>query len=151
MRESFSEKEALLGLATVITWADGENQRSEIDVLVQLMVEEKITDKEFESFKLKYDEIDDFETVFLMSISVMQNKKLDDRSRALAWMWQVANVADENSEGRLNYIEDVWKNNTKNVDLDELRWINRAKRLLNVDLEDFKSAFNKLPETQRIL
>lgn len=151
MRESFSEKEALLGLATVITWADGENQRSEIDVLVQLMVEEKITDKEFESFKLKYDEIDDFETVFLMSISVMQNKKLDDRSRALAWMWQVANVADENSEGRLNYIEDVWKNNTKNVDLDELRWINRAKRLLNVDLEDFKSAFNKLSETQRIL
>ncbi len=151
MRESFSEKEALLGLATVITWADGENQCSEIDVLVQLMVEEKITDKEFESFKLKYDEIDDFETVFLMSISVMQNKKLDDRSRALAWMWQVANVADENSEGRLNYIEDVWKNNTQNVDLDELRWINRAKRLLNVDLEDFKSAFNKLPETQRIL
>ena len=151
MKDIFNEKEALLGLATVITWADGENQRSEIDVLVQLMVEEKITDSDFESFKRKYDEIDDFETVFLMSISVIQNKSLDDRSRALAWMWQVANVADENSEGRLNYIEDVWKNDTKNVDLDELRWINRAKRLLNVDLEDFKSAFNRLPETQRIL
>ena len=148
---TFTVKEAFLGLSTVITWADGDNQKSEMDALVQMMEYEKISSSDLDAFKVKYDQINDFETVFLMSVRVLQNQPIELKYRSLAWMWSVANVADENSEGRLDFIEDVWENDPKNVDLDELRWINRAKRLLAVDLDGFKKTFKKLPKIQRII
>ena len=151
MVHKFDYQEALLALTTVIAWADGENQDAEVDARVQMIVEEKISDTTFDAFKVKYDEINDFEKLFELAILTLNPLSCEEKGRALAWMWQVANVAEEGVRGRLDYIEDVWKSNKDNVDLEELQWINRAKKDLNVGLEDFKTAFSKLPQANRII
>lgn len=143
--------EALLALTTIVAWADGENQAAEVDARVQMIVEEKISNSTFDSFKIKYDEIDDFEKLFEVAILTLAPLSIEQKSRALAWMWQIANVAEEGIQGRLDYIEDVWKNDKKNVDLKELAWINRAKKDLKIGLEDFKTAFSKLTKAHRII
>jgi hypothetical protein len=151
MVHTFDYQEALLALTTVVAWADGENQDAEVDARVQMIIEEKINDSTFDTFKIKYDEINDFEKLFELAILTLTPLSTEQKSRALAWMWQIANVASEGMQGRLDYIEDVWKNSKENVDLAELQWINRAKKDLKVGIEDFKSSFSKLNKTDRII
>ena len=111
----------------------------------------KKTDSVFDTFKIKYDEIGDFEKLFELALLTLHPLSVEQKSKALAWMWQIANVAQEGVQGRLDYIDDVWKNDKSNVELEELHWINRAKKDLNVDLEDFKKAFQHIAPASRII
>jgi hypothetical protein len=150
MVHTLNYQEALLALTTIVAWADGENQAAEVDARVQMIVEEKINTSTFDSFKVKYDEVNDFEKLFEAALVTLAPLSIEERSRALAWMWQIANVAKEGVEGRLDYAEDVWKNDNKNVDLKELAWINKAKKDLKIGINDFKAAFSKLNKANRI-
>tara|TARA_B100000809_G_scaffold131728_1_gene129472 strand:- start:253 stop:708 length:456 start_codon:yes stop_codon:yes gene_type:complete len=144
-------QEALLALTTIVAWADGENQDAEVDARVQMILEEKISNSTFDTFKIKYDEINDFEKLFELAILSLKPRSIEEKSKVLAWMWQIANVAAEGINGRLDYTQDVWKNSNDNVDLGELKWINRAKKDLEINLADFKTAFNKIPQANRII
>lgn len=151
MTHKLDYNEALMALTTIVAWADGENQDAEVDARVQMILEEKISDTLIDAFKIKYDEIGDNEKLFGLAILAINNENTEKKAKALAWMWQVANVAEEGVRGRLDYIEDVWKSNKDNVDLAELKWINRAKKDLAIDLADFKIAFSKISKADRII
>jgi replicative superfamily II helicase len=151
MVNEFNYQEALLALTTIVAWADGENQDAEVDARVQMIVKEKISNLTLDQFKIKYDEINDFEKLYNLAINSIQGLPNTEKSRALAWMWQIANVADLGTKDKLYYIEDKWKNKNHNVDLNELHWINRAKKDLKINIDDFKTAFESLPQTNRIL
>jgi hypothetical protein len=144
-------QEALLALTTIVAWADGENQDAEVDARVQMIVKEKISTLTFDQFKIKYDNITDFEELYKLAINSIKLLPETKKSRALAWMWQIANVADLGIKDKLYYIEDVWENKKDNVDLNELHWINRAKKDLGISVDDFKTAFHSLPQADRIL
>ena len=150
MASTLDYQEALLALTTIVAWADGENQAAEVDARVQMIVEEKISNDTFDSFKTKYDEINDFEKLFEMALSSLQPLSIEEKGKALAWMWQIANVAKEGVKRSLDHIENIWKKSNNNIDLDELVWINRAKKSLKINLDDFKIAFQKIPNTNRI-
>ncbi len=151
MTHKLDYRESLMALTTIVAWADGENQDAEVDARVQMILEEKISDTVIDAFKIKYDEIGSNEKLFELAVLALNGESTEKKAGALAWMWQVANVAEEGVRGRLDYIEDVWKNNKDNVDLAELKWINRAKKDLDVELADFKTAFSKISKAGRII
>ena len=146
----FTYDEALLGLTTIIAWADGNNETPEVDARVQMIFEENISDDSIDSYKGKYQNIGNLEDVFNESMSTLENEPVAKQANALAWMWKVANIASQGTDEMYGHIEDVWKDKTKNVDIEELVWINKAKKHLKLPLEDFKSAFAALPKTKKI-
>ncbi len=149
MIDKFTYHEALLGLTTIVAWSDGELHRSEVDSRINMILNEGITTTEIDIFKSKYDEINSFERVYKNCIAVLKNEEYDKKNRALAYMWQLANLSNSEEELDLEYITDSWMNNKGNVELAELKWINQARKDLDVDLEDFKKEFASLPEPKR--
>lgn len=146
----FTYDETLLGLTTIVAWADGNNETPEVDARVQMIFEEKISDDSIEAYKNKYRELKTLEGVFKESIASLKNEPVEKQANALAWMWKVANVASEGTDETYGHIDDIWKDRTKNVDLQELQWINNAKKALKLPLDEFKKAFAKLPTTKKI-
>ena len=59
----FTYDESLLGLSTIIAWADGNNETPEVDARVQMIFEEKITDDSIESYKNKYKGLINFDFI----------------------------------------------------------------------------------------
>lgn len=153
MDYKFTLHEALLGLTTVIAWADGENQSSQIDSRVTMILTESITNDEFNAFKKKYDELNSLEFVYLESIKALKKLSIESQAKGLAWMWEVANVATSEDEmvdlGQLEQVEE-WIKDKKYVQLDELKWINRAKKDLGLTVDEINKAFEILPAAKRI-
>lgn len=154
MEYKFTYKDALLGLTTVVAWADGKNQGPEIDTRVAMILEEGITNDEFNSFKKKYDEINSLEFTFQQSIKGLLKLTKEEQAKAIAWMWEIANVStpDEEEMIDLSQLETVenWQKHPDYVDLEELVWINRAKKELNLSVAEIKVAFALLPAAKRI-
>ena len=146
----FTYDESLLGLTTIVAWAGGHNETPEVDARVQMIFEEKISDDSIESYRKKYQDLRTLEGVFDSSISSLKNEPIEKQANALAWMWKVANVASEGTDETYGHIDEDWKDRNKNVDLNELQWINNAKKALKLPLEDFKNAFAALPKTKKI-
>jgi hypothetical protein len=118
-----------------------------------MIINEGISTPEIDVFKSKYDEINSFDRIYKNCIEALKKESYEHQNRALAYMWQVANVGNTNEDEEtydLGFITDNWINNKGNVDLKELRWINQARKDLGVQLEDFKKEFASLPETRRI-
>lgn len=152
MIDKFTFHEALLGLTTIIAWSDGENHKSQIDSRVNMILNEGISNTEIDIFKAKYDEINAFDRIYENAINSLKKESYEKQIRALAYMWQVANVSTSDSDDDLDleYITDNWINNKGYVELSELKWINQARKDLGVKLEDFKKEFAALPEPKRI-
>ena len=150
MDQSFSYEEALLGLTTIVAWADGENQSSEVDARVKMMFHEKISAETLEEYSAKHERISDHENVYRLCIAALTNKSSADKAKACAWMYQVAMVASNGKDGDLDYIEDTWEANNSNLDNDELKWINKAREDLGVSLSQQKYEFEKLPKIERV-
>ena len=146
----FTYDEVLLGLTTIVAWADGNNETPEVDARVQMIFEEQISDDSIESYKNKYKTLGTLEGVFDSSISSLKNESVEKQANALAWMWKVANIASQGTDETYGHIDEVWKDSTANVDLKELHWINSAKKALKLPLADFKKAFAILPTTKKI-
>ncbi len=154
MDYKFTFEEALLGLTTVVAWADGDNQEAEVDTRVTMILNEGITNDQFNAFKEKYDEINSLEFTYQECIKGLSKLTVEKKAKALAWMWEVANVGTPDEEdmvdlGNLEAVEE-WQKRNNYVGLDELTWINRAKKELNVSLTDIKKAFSELPAAKRI-
>lgn len=154
MDYKFTFQEALLGLTTVVAWADGANQEAEIDTRVTMILVENITNDQFDAFKVKYDEINSLEFTYHESVKGLSKLSVEQKAKALAWMWEVANVGtpDEDNMVDLGNLEAVeeWQKRNNYVGLAELTWINRAKKELGVSLELIKKAFSLLPAAKRI-
>ena len=152
MNDKFTFHEALLGLTTIVAWSNGENLQSQVDSRVNMILNEGITNTEIDVFKNKYDVINDFDKIYKISIESLLLVESEKQNRALAYMWQVANVgtSEEDEHLDLGHITDNWINNKGYVELEELKWINQAKKDLNIDLDDFKKEFASLPEPKRI-
>lgn len=152
MSTIFNYNETLLALTTLVAWADGENHPSEVDTRVTMILHEKIGNDELEDFQAKYNEIGDLEKVFEVAVASLNLHPKEGRAKAVAWMWQVANVStnEEDEEIDLGYIDENWKNRSGYVALNELVWINKARKALDIDLELIKSEFSLLPATKRI-
>jgi hypothetical protein len=151
MLDKFTYNEALLGLTTIIAWSDGENHKSQIDVRVNMILNEGITNTEIDIFKSKYEEINSFDKIYKNSIEALKKESAEKQNRAMAYMWQIAAVSSPKEETLdLDYITDNWENKTGYVDLEELKWINMARHDLGVKLSDFKREFAALPESKRI-
>lgn len=152
MIDKFTYHEALLGLTTIVAWSNGENMKSQVDSRVNMILNEGITNTEIDLFKTKYDEIDDFDKIYSISIESLEKVDIACQNKALAYMWQVANVGtkEEDVELDLEHITDDWVNNKGYVELEELKWINQAKKDLKIDLDDFKKEFANLPVPKRI-
>ena len=154
MKYNFTFHEVLLGLTTVVAWADGENQQSEIDTRVTMILKEGITNDEFNAFKKKYEEINSLEFTFQESLEALQDMSTEKKAKALAWMWEVANVGttDEEDMVDLSHLEIVedWQKKKDYVGLEELAWINRAKKELKLSVDEIKAAFEAIPAAKRI-
>jgi hypothetical protein len=152
MIDKFTYHEALLGLTTIVAWSDGENHKSQVDQRVNMILNEGITNTEIDVFKAKYEEIDGFDKIYKNCILALKKEDSEKQNKALAYMWQSANVSTskEDDDIDLEYITDNWVNNKGYVELEELKWINMARKDLGVNLDDFKKEFAALPETKRI-
>lgn len=152
MNDKFTYHEALLGLTTIVAWSNGANLQSQIDSRVNMILNEGITNTEIDLFKNKYEEIGNFEKVYSISIETLKLVESEMQNKALAYMWQVANVgtSEEDENLDLGHITDDWINNKGYVELEELKWINQAKKDLNTNLDDFKKEFASLPVPKRI-
>ena len=150
MDQSFNYEEALLGLTTIVAWADGENQSSEVDARVKMMFHENISSDTLEEYSLKHERISDHENVFRLCIASLKKSASSEKAKACAWMYQVALVASNGKDGDLDYIEDTWEANNSNLDNEELQWINRARQELGVSLSEQKYEFEKLPKIERV-
>ncbi len=143
---------SLLALTNVVAWADGVNHPSEVDTVVTMILHEGIENDTISEFKTQFEAADSLEDTYTDAIETLKAEDEQLQSNAVAWMWQVANVTTnkEDEEIDLGYIEDHWVNKTKYVDLEELVWINRARKELGLSLEAIKEKFKNLPETKRI-
>ena len=153
MDYKFTLNETLLGLTTVVAWADGQNQSSQVDSRVTMILKEGITNDEFNAFKKKYDELNSLEFTYLESIKALQKLPRESQAKAIAWMWEVANVAtSEDAMVDLSQLEQVeeWIKSKKYVQLDELKWINRAKKDLKLSVNEINAAFLAIPAAKRI-
>lgn len=150
MVEKFTYHESLLGLTYVVGWADGENQNSERDVKVQMIMHESISNSTLEDFKLKMNSLVDHESTFVHSIETLKHLSEEQKLNACAWMFSVAIVAASGTEGELDYDHDNWIVNSDNVDAEEKVWFERAVKELGVNEDDVKSSFRKLPLIRRI-
>ncbi len=150
MSISFTQKEAFLGLATIVGWADGENQKSEVDTKVNMIFHESISSREISDFQQKYDRLGTYESVFTTAIETLAKGPKEDKARAVAWMLQVANVSQRGIEGELDYDEDVWKRSSQNLDEAELDWIDRARESLLVTSGEVREQYQLLPRSRRI-
>lgn len=152
MNDKFTYHEALLGLTTLVAWSNGENLQSQVDSRVNLILNEGITNTEIDVFKGKYEQIDSFDKIYRISLEALRLVEPEKQNKALAYMWQVANVgtSDEDEEIDLGHITDDWINNKGYVELQELKWINMAKKDLKINLDDFKKEFAELPLPKRI-
>lgn len=152
MNDKFTYHEALLGLTTIVAWSNGENMQSQIDSRVNMILNEGITNTEIDLFKNKYEEINNFDKVYSISIEALKLVEAEKQNKVLAYMWQVANVGttEEDTHLDLGHITENWINNKGYVELEELKWINQAKKDLNTNLDDFKKEFESLPVPKRI-
>lgn len=152
MNDKFTYHEALLGLTTIVAWSNGENLQSQVDSRVNMILNEGITNTEIDVFKSKYEEVDSFDQIYKISLEALRLVEHEKQNKALAYMWQVANVgtSDEDEEIDLGHITDDWINNKGYVELEELKWINMAKKDLKINLEEFKREFAQLPLPKRI-
>lgn len=150
MIENFSYHEALLGLTYVVGWADGENQNSETDVKVQMIMHEGIGNSTLEDFKLKMNVLQEHEATFNHAIKTLKQVSKEQQLAACAWMFSIAIVASSGTQGELDYDSDNWITSSENIDEEEKIWVDRALKELNVKENDVKSAFRALPEIKRI-
>lgn len=150
MDQSFNYEEALLGLTTIVAWADGENQSSEVDARVKMMFHEGISADTLQDYSEKHERIGDHNDVYRLCVASLKTKSASEKAKACAWMYQVAMVAANGKDGDLDYIEDTWEANNSNLDNVELEWINKARADLGVSLAQQKYEFEKLPKIERV-
>ena len=157
MKIKFSYNEALLGLTSVVSAADGVFRKAETDARVHMVITEKISNSEIDAFKSKYDELENFQETYDSAIDSLKDETIELKSKALAYMYLVANVTSDNGDDDnevidLNHLEEIedYINDDKYVDLEELVWINKAKKDLNISLSEMKTQFNKIPAAKRI-
>ncbi len=149
MKQTFNHHEALLALTSVVAWADGENQIQEIDACVQMFAHEGIREKAIETFNEKAERINDDDKIYRLAIATMKTQKPRLRVKAVAWMYQVAAVASSSVNGEESNVE-IWETSSKNIDSEEIEWINRARKDLEVSLSDLKEGLAEMPEIQRL-
>lgn len=150
----FNYSESLLATTTVVALADGNNQPSEVDVRVNMIFEEGISNDTLDEFENKFRKINDLEKVYTSAVDTLKKSNKENQLKAVAWMWQVANVgtSDEDEVIDLGHLEMVenWNNRNQYVDLEELYWINRIKKDLKLSLKEMKEVWKSLPEAKRI-
>ncbi len=151
---SFNYQESLLALTAVVSNADGVNHSSEVDVRVNMILNEKISNSTIKGYEAKYAELDGGEKTLEVAIESLQSEDDEAKAKALAYMYLVANVGttDEDELVDLSQLEEVenWQNSDDYVDLEELAVINKAKKELKISLSAIKDAFKNLPEARRI-
>lgn len=155
MKVKFSYNEALLGLTSVVSAADGVFRNAETDARVHMVINEKISTTEIDSFKSKYDELENIDETYSSAIESLQTEPADLKAKALAYMYLVANVASDEEDNEvtdLDHLEEIedYINDDKYVDLEELVWINKAKKDLKISLSAMKQEFEKIPAAKRI-
>lgn len=155
MKMKFSYNEALLGLTSVVSAADGVFRKAETDARVHMVINEKISTVEIDAFKSKYDDLKSIQETYELAIESLQNESMDLKAKALAYMYLIANVASDEEDNEvtdLDHLEELeeYINDDKYVDLEELVWINKAKKDLKISLSAMKSEFSKIPAAKRI-
>lgn len=155
MKVKFSYNEALLGLTSVVSAADGVFRKAETDARVHMVINEKISNSEIDAFKSKYDELSNIDETYATAIESLTTQSPDLKAKALAYMYLVANVASDGEDNEvtdLNHLEEIedYINDDKYVDLEELVWINKAKKDLKISLKAMKEEFEKIPAAKRI-
>lgn len=150
MDVKFNFHDALLGITTIVAWADGENQKSELDARVQMILHEEMDSRTIDSFKAKYNQIDDKEKVFEASVEALKELNHEDRIKACAWAYQIAVIAKVGADGELDYDMDTWRINEVNVDPEEKYWIDKTLNALGVSPEEVLVALGALPDVKRI-
>lgn len=150
MIEKFTFHEALLGLTHLVAWADGENQGSELDAKVQMLITEQIAESTIDDFKSKHEELSSYEETFNYSMSTLKEESKENQAKACAWMWQIAIIAGVGTDGELDYDIDVWKQDDSKVENEEKNLVEKAMKTLDISSADLKSAFEKLPKIGRI-
>ncbi len=155
MEVKFSYNEALLGLTLIVSAADGVLRKPETDARVHMVLNEQITTAEIDAFKSKHNQLGSTKELYSVSIKSILNQDLDRKAKVLAYMYMVANVASKEQEEEatdLDHLEEMedYINDDKYVDLEELIWINKAKKDLKVNLVTMKEEFSKIPATKRI-
>ena len=108
MEISFNFHEALLGLTAVVSMADGEAQKSELDARVQMIISEGMPDEIVNSFKRKYTAANSAEEVFKAALEALKRAAREEQIKGCAWMYQVALIAKNGIDGDLDYVEDKW-------------------------------------------
>lgn len=146
----FNFHDALLGITTIVAWADGENQKSELDARVQMILHEEMDPKTIDAFKVKYNKIADKEKVFEASVEALQELTHEDRVKACAWAYQIAVIAKSGADGELDYDMDTWQKNEVNIDPEEKLWIDKTLKALDVKAEEVLIALGALPDVRRI-
>jgi len=151
---TFTKNEASLALTTIVAWANGILDNSQIDTRVQMILEEGITQTEVDEFQEKYDAFPDNFTLYNAAIKALSTEPTEVKARVCAWMWQVANVGTNKNYKfvDLSFLEEVteWQNKLNYVDVEELNIINKTRKDLHIDLDSFKTAFKNLPVAKRI-
>lgn len=150
----FNYYESLLAVTTVVALADGDNKPSEVDVRVNMIFEENIGNDTLADFEQKFRKVNNLEKVYSSAIETLKKSDKDNQLKAVAWMWQVANVSTKDEDemidlGHLEMVEN-WNNRNQYVDLEELYWINRIKKDLKLSLKEMKEVWKGLPEAKRI-
>lgn len=150
MVEKFSYHESLLGLTHVVGLADGENQKSETDTKVHMIMHEQIPSATIEEFQQKQVNLGTSLSIFEHAIETLKTSSKDQQLQACAWMYSVAIMASSGSDGELDYDHDKWISNSDNVNESEKQWVEKAITSLSLEEAEVKKALLALPEITRI-
>lgn len=142
MKQTFSYHDALIALSTIVSWADGERQDPEVDATIEMVAHERISEKTIEKYQEKTERITKDDDIFLLAIGALLKEKSYKRANACAWMYKIALLAsDKNTE-----VEgDTWVDSSKHLDQEELDWINKACKSLEVSGKEMNDAYKRLP------
>lgn len=142
MKQTFSYHDALIALSTIVSWADGERQDPEIDATVEMVAYERISTRTIENYETKTERITKEEDIFRLAIGALLAEPVYKRANACAWMYKIALLA---SDKTTDVDGDQWIDSAKHLDQEELNWINKACKSLEVSGKELNEAYKKLP------
>lgn len=142
MKQTFSYHDALIALSTIVSWADGERQDPEIDATVEMVAHERISTKTIENYETKTERITKDEDIFRLAIGALLGEPVYKKANACAWMYKIALLA---SDKTTDVEEDHWIDSAKHLHQQELNWINKACKSLEISGKELNEAYKKLP------
>lgn len=145
----------MLGLVTLVAWADGERTYPELRTLATFRDREGVNDKVRDSFSKKWEESEhDHDTLFKSGVAAVKGAKKDQKARVCAWMWNVAlSSGAPGDEGKAwsdtHDWPPTWNPSASNVSETEKKWIDKALKELKVDAKEMTDALARLPRLPR--